>query len=54
MALGRQVIDLVGLDLLHDAYQAAAVGQIAVMQDEIPILDMRVLVQVIDAIGIEQ
>jgi hypothetical protein len=31
VALGGEVVDLVGLHLLHDADQAGGVGQIAVM-----------------------
>jgi hypothetical protein len=54
MALCRQVIDLVGLHLLQDPGQAAAIGQIAVMENEVPILHMWILVQVVNAIGIEQ
>ena len=34
MALRGEVVDLVGLDLLDDADQAAGVGEVAVMEDE--------------------
>ena len=37
----------------HDPDQVAAVGHVAVVQDEVPGLDMRILVQVIDARGVE-
>jgi hypothetical protein len=53
MALRGQVVDLVGLDLLHDADQVGAVGHVAVVQDEVPVVDMRILVQVVDARGVE-
>ena len=33
MALGRKVVDLVRLDVLDDADEAAGVGQIAVVQE---------------------
>ena len=54
MALGGQVVDLVRLHLLDDADQAGAVGQVPVVQDE-PLLGfVRILVEVIDAVGVEQ
>jgi hypothetical protein len=40
--------------LLDDAHQAGAVGHVAVVQDEAPVLLVRILVQVVDAVGIEQ
>jgi hypothetical protein len=49
-----QVVDLVGLHLLHDADQVGAVGQVAVVQLEALVVDVRVLVQVVDAVGVEQ
>ena len=54
MAHRRQVVDLVGLDLLDDAHQAGRVGQVTVVQREMPAVDMRILVQVVDAVGVEQ
>jgi hypothetical protein len=48
-----QVVDLVGLHLLHDAQQVGAVGQVAVVQLEAGAVDMRILVQVVDAVGVE-
>jgi len=53
VALGPQVVDLVGLDLLDDLDQVAAVGQIAVMQEKAAIPFMGVLIQVIDSCGVE-
>ena len=53
VALRGQVVDLVGLHLLHDADQVAAVGQVAVVQDEAPVGFVRVLVQVVDAARVE-
>ena len=54
MALRGQVVDFVGLNLLDDADQIGGVGQVAVVQDEIAVADVRVLVQVVDAIRVER
>ena len=54
MALGGQVVDLVRLHLLDDADQAGTVGQVAVVQDELAPGFVGVLVQVVDAVGVEQ
>lgn len=54
MGLGGEVVDLVWLHLLDDADQAGGVGQVAVVEDEAAILDVRVLVQVVDAVGVEE
>ncbi|KAG1257178.1 hypothetical protein G6F65_016013 [Rhizopus arrhizus] len=54
VALRRQVVDLVRLNGLHDADQAARIGHVAVMQHEIARLVVRILVQVVDARGVEQ
>jgi hypothetical protein len=53
VAHGTQVVDLVGLHLLHDADQVGAVGQVAVVQLEALVVDVRVLVQVVHAVGVE-
>jgi hypothetical protein len=52
--LRRQVVDLVRLDLLHDAGQVGTVGQVTVVQHEALVSGVRVLVDVIDALGVEQ
>ena len=54
VALRGEVVDLVGLHLLDDADQAARIGHVAVMQDEAAVRFVRVLVQVVDAVGVEQ
>jgi hypothetical protein len=54
MRLGREVVDLVRLHLLDDAHQAGRIGQIAVVQHELAVVDVRVFVQVVDAVGVEQ
>ena len=54
MALRRQVVDLVRLYLLDYADQVGGVGQISIVEDEILVCYMGILIEVIDAIGIEQ
>ena len=54
MALGRQIVDLVRLHFLDDPDQAGGIREIAVMQGEIKSLLVRVVVEVIDAIGVDQ
>ncbi|MCY1531169.1 hypothetical protein D9M68_663870 [compost metagenome] len=53
MALCAQVVDLVGLGFLHDADQVGAVAEVAVVQVEAGVVHMRVLVDVVDALGVE-
>ena len=54
VALRRQVVNLVRLHLLDDADQIGGVGQIAVVQDEVAVLHVRVLVEMVDAVGVEE
>jgi hypothetical protein len=54
VTLRGEVVDFVGLHLLNDAHQARTVGHVAVVQGEATIGDMRILIQMIDAVGIEQ
>ena len=54
VAHGGQVVDLVRLHLLDDAHQAGGIGQVAVVERELAVVDMRILVQVVDAVGVEQ
>src|SRR5262249_50715971 len=54
VALRSEVVDLVGLCLLDDADEARRIGHIAVVQDEVARLVVRILVEVVDAIGIEE
>ncbi len=53
MALGGKIVDLVGLGLLDDADQIGGIGQVAVMQNEPLILLVRILVEMVDAAGVE-
>ena len=54
MALGGEIINLVGLDLLDDTNDVRGVSEIAVMKDEVAMRDMRILIQVINPIRIEE
>ena len=54
VALRREVVDLVGLHLLHDVDQAGGIGHVAVVQHEPTLVLVRILVEVIDAVGVEQ
>ena len=54
VGLRREVVDLVGLDLLDDADEVGGVGHVAVVQDEVARGHVRVLVDVVDARGVEQ
>ena len=54
MRLRAEVVDFVGLDLLDDPDQVGRVGEVAVMQNELAVVDMRVLVEMVDPVGVEQ
>ena len=54
MTLCTQVIDLIGLRLLHDPNEITRISQITVMQDKIAMINVRVLVEMINAIGIKK
>ncbi len=54
MTLGAEVVDFIGLGFLHDADKVAGVTQVAIVQLEVGVLDVRVLVDVVDALGVEQ
>jgi len=51
---GRQVIDFVRLHLLDDADQIGGVGEVAVVEDEVAVFHVRVLVEVVDTVGVEK
>jgi hypothetical protein len=42
------------LDFLDNPDQVCGISQITIMQDEISVINMRILIQVIYALGIEQ
>jgi hypothetical protein len=52
--LGGEIVDLGRPDLLHQPDQVGRVGHVAVMQQERHIAGMRILVEVIDAGGVER
>ena len=54
MALGPEIIDFIGLCFLHDANEIACVGQITIVQLEVGMLDVRVLVNVVYSLRVEQ
>ena len=54
MGLSAQVIDFVWLRFLNDAGQVAAVAQVAVVQLEACVVYMRVLVNMVYALGVER
>ena len=54
VALGGEVVDLVGLHLLDDADQVGGVGQVAIVQEEARAALVRVLVEMVDPGGVER
>ena len=54
VALSAQVIYFIRLCFLHDADEVAGVAQVAIVQLEVGVLDMWVLVNVVNALGVEQ
>ena len=54
VALGGKVVDLVRLHELDDANEAGGVRHIPVVEDEAAVRLMGVLVEVVDAVGVEQ
>jgi hypothetical protein len=54
MALRRKIVDLVRLHLLNDANQTAGVGHVAIVENKLPAGHMRVLVEMIDTVGIKE
>jgi hypothetical protein len=54
VALRGQVVNLVRLHQLNDADQVGRIGEIAVVQEQLDAALVRILVQVIDAIGVER
>ncbi len=54
VALRREVVDLVGDHALHDARDARRIGQIAVMQEKLLARFMRITIQMIDAVRVEE
>jgi hypothetical protein len=54
VTLSGQVINFIRHGFLNQANQIGAIGQITVVQEHVYVLFMTIMIQVIDAIGIEQ
>ena len=54
MALGREIVDLVGLRLLHDADEVGRIGQIAIMHEKARLFFVRIDIEMVDPRGIER
>jgi len=54
MAHGSEVVDFVWLRFLNDPDQIACIAQIAIVQLEVGVFDVRVLVDMVYALGIER
>jgi len=54
MRLGREIVDLVGLGFLHDADDIGCIGDIAIVQLEGNALLVRVVDEMVDALGVER
>ena len=54
MALRAEVVDLVGLELVQQVLQRCAVAQVAVVEEHLHAVDVRVLVKMLDAVGVER
>ncbi len=54
MRLRREVVDLVGLNLLHDADEVGCVGEIAVVEEEAHRLFVTILIEMIYPVGVEE
>ncbi len=54
VALRAEIVDLVRLDRLEHAAQRRAVGKIAVMEGELFARDVGIVIEMVDAVGVEQ
>jgi len=54
VTLRRQVVDFVGLDFLDDPNQVGRIRQISIVQLEADVFFVRILVKMINAIGVER
>ena len=54
VALRGEIVDFRRLRFLDEADQIGRVGHVAVVQEEFDVLDMRIDVEMIDALGIER
>ncbi|MBS1269388.1 MAG: hypothetical protein MAG794_00339 [Gammaproteobacteria bacterium] len=54
MGLGPEIIDLVRPDSLHNSDQVRGIGQVSVVENEIPVPLVGILIKMIHTPGIEQ
>jgi len=54
MRLSAEIVDLVRLHLRHDPRQVGALREVAVVQDQPRIFDVRVFIDVVDPLRIEE
>jgi hypothetical protein len=54
MTLGAKVVYFIGLYFLDDTDKVGAVGEISVMEDKIFVFHMRILVQMVNTVGIKK
>ena len=54
MALRREIVDFIRLGLLDDMHQAARISHVSIVENEIAVSDVRILIQVIDPVGVGQ
>ena len=54
VALGAEVIDFVGVDSFEHPPQSRTVGQIAIVQSQLGAAEMGVVVEMLDAVGVEE
>ena len=54
VALRGEIVDLVGLRFLHDADQVGRIGHVAIVQDKLLVRLVRVLIEMLDAAGVER
>ena len=53
MTLGGEVVDLIGLNLLHDADEVGAVHEVAIVQLQTNVVFVRILIEVVNAVRVE-
>ena len=53
VALGAEIVNLIGLNLLNYSNEVCTVSKVAIVQDEARVLFMRVLIEMIDPAGVE-
>jgi hypothetical protein len=54
MTLSGEVVDLGRSDLLHQANEVGRIGHVTVMQEERHIAGVRILIEMVDARGVER